>query len=238
MTGVQTCALPISQKLEWETLSDMGNIWDYGWNSFYEFFEKIWLNLWNASKNLNTFRLMLKWGVYDMIQLENVCIVSSLPTKILRDDKGRLHGVEEPAVQRWDGYYNTFIHGVSFSYEERHNFKDGKYSAKEILNRKNQDQKRAMMNVYGNKKLVEDAEAEVLDTSIDGEWYEMRLLRIKDDTEDMYFYEAMDNSKVEKVVLRVAPIVKTAKEAKIRTRKFLREKYQETKQEPEFIKET
>ena len=36
------------------------------------------------------------------------------------------------------------------------------------------------------------------------------------------------------LVLRVAPIVKTAKEAKIRTRKFLREKYQETKQEPEL----
>ena len=173
-----------------------------------------------------------------MIQLENVCIVSSLPTKILRDDKDRLHGVDEPAVQRWDWYYNTFIHGVSFSYEERHNFKDWKYSAKDILNRKNQDQKRAMMNVYGNKKLVEDADAEVLDTSIDGEWYEMRLLRIKDDIEDMYFYEAMDNSKVEKVVLRVAPIVKTAKEAKIRTWKFLWDKYQETKEEPQFIKET
>ena len=35
-----------------------------------------------------------------MIQLENVCIVSSLPIKILRDDKDRLHGVDEPAVQR------------------------------------------------------------------------------------------------------------------------------------------
>jgi len=122
--------------------------------------------------------------------------------------------------------------------EERMKFKNGEISAKEILTRPNQDQKRAMMNVYGNKKLLEDADAEVLDSDIDGQGYEMRLLRIKDETEDMYFYEAMDNSKVEKVVLRVAPIVKTAKEAKIWGRKVLRDQYQKSKESPVFTQET
>jgi hypothetical protein len=87
---------------------------------------------------------------------------------------------------------------------------------------------------------LKEVNAKVVDTDTDNSGNEMNLYRVDlwDDEEDALFYEAVDNSKNEKVVLRVHPTeVKNCKEAKIWTWKILREKYKEW-ESIERIKET
>lgn len=88
--------------------------------------------------------------------------------------------------------------------------------------------------------LLKELQAERIDSAIDGNGYEMNLYSIDlgDDEQPAKFYEAIDPSKNEKIVLRVHPTeVNTCMEAKLRTWKFLWDKYKE-KEEIEFVKET
>ena len=68
----------------------------------------------------------------------------------------------------------------------------------------------------------------------------MVLWKIKGDDEPMIFYEGVDNSKNEKIYLRVPPMMEERRpiEAKIWTFAELWEEYEKTKIIPQFIKET
>ena len=103
-------------------------------------------------------------------------------------------------------------------------------SAKEIIDRQNQDQKRAMLMELDYSELLEELKAEKIDTEVDGNGNTMNLYKIdlQDDENPALFYEAIDPSKNERIVLRVHPTeVKTCMEAKLRTRAFLWDKHQE-----------
>ncbi len=89
-------------------------------------------------------------------------------------------------------------------------------------------------------ELLQDLQAEKIDTWVDGNWYTMNLYKIElwDNEEAAIFYEAIDPSKEEKIVLRVHPTeVKTCMEAKLWSRKYLWDMYKRDK-DVEFIKET
>jgi len=142
------------------------------------------------------------------------------------------------AIEFGDGYGQHYLHWVFFTPDEFEKSKN--IEAKELLNRKNQDQKRAMIMEADYVQLLKEANAKKLDSAIDGNWYEMNLYSVDlwDDTSNAVFYEAIDPSKEEKIVLRVHPTeVKTCMDAKLWTWKFLWDKYK-AKEEIEFIKET
>jgi NADH:ubiquinone oxidoreductase subunit C len=91
-----------------------------------------------------------------------------------------------------------------------------------------------MMMVYGNNKLIKELKAKVVNTMVDENGYDMTLYSIEDTTVEtdsndrfMVFYEAIDPSKNEKIVLRVPPMFKdkTAIEAKYWTFPELWEEY-------------
>jgi hypothetical protein len=79
-----------------------------------------------------------------------------------------------------------------------------------------------MLMEYDYSKIIEVAK--VIDTAIDGLDNPMSLYEIDTgEDEKSLFYEAIDPSKNEKIVLRVHPDCKTCNEAKIRTFKILRD---------------
>jgi hypothetical protein len=214
------------KKLEFYPFSFYWNMHDYWRVSFYDYFQEIGIKLENEKYNI--FKNMLEGWVYDMIQMENVCIVSALPEYIKRDEKNRMHSIDWPAVMFRDGYYLNYIHWVYFDYELFERFKNKELWIKEILNRENQDQKREMIMEIEYDKMLEEMWAEIIDSCIDGNGYIMNLYRVDlwDDEHPAVFYEAIDPSKKEKIVLRVHPTaVKTAMEGKLWTWKFLRDKY-------------
>ena len=220
----------------------MLDFWYYGdvscyWrNAFNDFFTRI--KVIDNSK-FNEYIELNKW-VFLTIQLKDYCFICWNPEYVKRDEKNRLHNVEDMAVKWSDGRGLYYLHGIHFEKEVFDKFKNEELSPQEIMNWKNQDQKRAMLMEIDYPTLLKELKAEKIDSSIDGNGYEMNLYKIDlwDDENPAKFYEAIDPSKNERVVLRVHPTeVKTCMEAKLWTRKFLWDKYKE-KEEIEFVKET
>jgi 6-pyruvoyl-tetrahydropterin synthase len=99
-----------NQEIEYISFSSYGNISDYNWISFYDFFTQIGVINHSGFKE---FKNILLSGIYDMIQLEGFCIVSALPTKIIRNNSGRLHNTKGAAIEFADGYKQYYINGKS-----------------------------------------------------------------------------------------------------------------------------
>ena len=220
-----------------------GSLADYGWVSFYDFFDQIGLldGRPEARDKFRTFRdKVLRANVYDMIQLNRFCIVVALPKYVKRDQAKRVHSLKGHAIEFKDGYGINRIHGVKFDKTLFSRFTKGEVTALEIITHKNQDQKRAMAMAYGNEKLVNELKAQVVSEEVDKLGNTMRILVVKDSEEDLVFYEAIDPSKDEKVYLRIPPefAIKTAREAKVWTFPVMWEEYEKTGKLPEFAIET
>jgi hypothetical protein len=100
------------QKLEYFDFSSYGNVSDYGWTAFYDFFDRIGINLDN--ENFFKFAELLKTGVYDIIQLDGLCIVVQLPKAVRRNNSGFMHSDKFPAIEWSDGYKLYYLNGVHF----------------------------------------------------------------------------------------------------------------------------
>ena len=88
--------------------STYGNVWDYGWLSFYSFFEKIGVF---DNEDFTKYKDMILSGIYDMIQMDTLCVVCKMPDSIIRDDNNRLHSIDGYAIEWDDGYGQHYIHG-------------------------------------------------------------------------------------------------------------------------------
>ena len=101
-------------KLKFYEFASHGSIWDYNWLAFYSYFERIGMDLKN--KDFYKFRDLINSGIYDMVQLDGLCIVSKLPDQIHRiESNGRkvLHADGKPAIEWDDGYKLWFLNGIN-----------------------------------------------------------------------------------------------------------------------------
>lgn len=111
------CDSPYSCQLKYMELSGdnsptefslSGNIWDYGWIAFYQFYSKIGVL---KDDDLNSFISLLERNIYDMIQLDTHCIVSRMPEYININNDNKLHSEDKPAIRFIDGYEQYWIEG-------------------------------------------------------------------------------------------------------------------------------
>ena len=142
--------------------SSYGNISDYGWIAFYDFFTQIGVI---NNDNFNKFKKLLLSGVYDMIQLENICIVCGLPDRINRDVNGRLHSESNSAIHFLDGYEQYYWHGISVPSEWIRN----KLSITKdtIINEKNAEKRRCLQEILGNE-FIKLLDIEIIDKDTEG----------------------------------------------------------------------
>jgi len=120
--------------------------------AFYDFFERI-----GTFKNgdLGKFRGLMKSGVYDMIQLDGLCIVCRMPVQIWRDADKKLHSTTEPAVQFKDGYSQHYLHGIFFGEDLWKRVCEKKLSLKELMSIKNLEQRYVAMKLYVGSEMLE-----------------------------------------------------------------------------------
>ena len=148
---------------EYEQFSSYGNVWDYGWVSFYDFFQRIGVEIKDI---FNDFKNLTKAGHYDMIQLKGFCIVSSLPIKIFRNEDNRLHNPNGPAIEFSDGYKLYFINGrylPSWIWEKA----DKQEITRDMfLKEKNAEIKGGIYEVLGQKKMLDLLGAKEVDKQI------------------------------------------------------------------------
>ena len=101
-----------NQKMEFFTFAYYGSSSDFGWISFYDFFDRIGIKLTN--ENFYKFMELMRSGIYDMVQLDGLCIVASLPKIVRRNTQNFMHSDEFPAIEWRDGFKLHYLNGVFF----------------------------------------------------------------------------------------------------------------------------
>ena len=93
-------------------------------------------------------------------------MVCARPTKILRDDQGRLHSENGMAIQYPDGWGLYLLHGVQFPEELYRKVTSGTMPFEEILAIEDIDQRTQAMKFGDPKKFLEHVKAKKLDERI------------------------------------------------------------------------
>ena len=191
-----------SDKLKVYNFAYYGSVWDYGWVSYYDYFRKIGKVKLSA---FNNFVFLLKAGIYDMIQLDKVCIVSDMPSKIHRDDRNRLHNLSGPAIEWRDGYHLYFANGVAVP--EKIILHPEKLTKKDWMNQSNLEVRRVIQEQMGSR-FVEKIGGKLLHKGGRGKLYEVDL---HDDPEKVARYvKVKDSSTKREYYLRVPPTINDA----------------------------
>lgn len=142
-------------KIEFENFAFYGGIQDYGWVSFYDFFTQIGVI---NHDGFNRFRKLMLSGVYDMIQLNDWCIVCGLPSQLTRNAVQQLHSTAGPAIKWNDGCEYYFINGRSLPAKHFKSISDKKFTMKDFINEPNEEYKSTcialMQELYGDEHLV------------------------------------------------------------------------------------
>jgi len=152
-----------NKELKYFDFCSYGSIEDYGWLSFYDFFERIGVDYENEA--FTKFKDLVRSGIYDMIQTEEYCVVCLLPKQILRDGANRLHCTEDMAISWDDGYGQHYIHGVFFDEELWKEVINPNAKGKTILAIKNAEQRMAAIKYIGMEKFLKLADAKLLERS-------------------------------------------------------------------------
>ena len=142
------------QKMEYQSFAWIqgGSIADYYWVSFYDFFTQIGVI---NHEGFNQFKNVLLSGIYDMIQLNGYCIVSSLPKRIIRNASGRLHNPTGPAIEFADGYAQYYVNGRALPAWIWEKAAAGEITKEMFLQETNSEIKGGMYEVLGQKKMMD-----------------------------------------------------------------------------------
>jgi len=134
-----------ANELEWFNTSNYGNFSDYGWLSFYDYFDAIAPAL--IPDEFRIYRQFLKSGFYDMIQLKGMCIVCERPKLITRNNQGLMHNTDGPCIQWNDGYEFYSINGRIVSPENFKAVRQNTLSVDTFFRIENQDERAAIIQM-------------------------------------------------------------------------------------------
>ena len=152
---------------------------NYGWVSFYDFFEKI--NIVDDF-NFKQYKKILKSGVFNAYEFENYVFAIQPPIYVERNSQGRLHSTSTAAVKFRDGSSYYFINGRQIP--EWVVEKKDAITKDQFLQEKNLDIKGAIYEVLGSEGIINLLGAEITDTKTihhaNGDVETVELLKTKD----------------------------------------------------------
>lgn len=152
---------------------------NYGWVSFYDFFEKI-----NVVDNFNfkQYKKILKSGVLNAYEFENCVFAIQPPIYVERNSQGRLHSTSTAAVKFRDGSSYYFINGrpiPEWVIEKKDSITKDRF-----LQEKNSDIKGAIYEVLGSEGIINLLGAEIKDSKTihhaNGDVETVELLKTKE----------------------------------------------------------
>lgn len=125
------------------------------WVPFYDYFQRIGVSLGPKEKDFNRYKeIVLSEFVYGMFY-ESVAIVSVKPLEINRDENGRLHKIDGPAIKWRDGWENYAVHGVRFKKDLfTEAFIKKSLKPEDILTLDNAEQKSVIIQEYGYGEII------------------------------------------------------------------------------------
>ena len=186
--------------------------WEFGqfgtWlNSFYDIFSELGVDI----------------SPLDGVKEYNLCagmsflfwdwaVVSDRPAEIHRDERGRLHRLDGPALRYLDGFSIYAVHGVRCAADIIENPKS--ITVSRIEKETNQELRRVMIELYGQAKYLLDAGAKKVHSDDYGQLYRKEI----PGDEDLVMVKVVNSTaepdgSFRDYFLRVPPTVKTAREA-------------------------
>ena len=148
-----------------------------GWLSFYDYFEKIGINV---TPDFKKFRDYAKSGYFMTIFLDGFAIVCPRPKDVHRLSTGRLHNEKGPALS-WEGEDYWFLNGIRVP-EWLVKTEAGQIDPKKALEEKNVDIQREIIRKVGAERMLKACKAETLDVFTDSHTKggnEYKLMRMK-----------------------------------------------------------
>jgi len=127
-----------------------GDVTDYGWVAFWDYFQSLNHFVDFDWSKFDNFKMLLNSGIYEMITLDGLCVVCSMP-KVIQDAENRLHSVSKPAVIFKDGFSMNYIHGVFIKDDMWSKLQDGTYSFEDWLKEENEEVKTACLAFMDEK---------------------------------------------------------------------------------------
>jgi hypothetical protein len=154
------------------------------------------------------YKSLMNEGGY-IFTFEKMCLVCDRPIKHSIDSEERLHAEAEPAIEFSDGFFRKYVYqGIEIP-EKYGRLHPHQWQAKWLLEEKNAELKRLLIQVIGYDRIC----TEVQPTELDSE-QEYTLLRIDDaDVEPMYLLKMTCPSTGYIHALRVPPNISSAREA-------------------------
>jgi hypothetical protein len=187
-----------------------------GFLAYYDYFERIGIV---NHKPFGEWRDYLKSGIWSIDYFDGCVIISRLPTKVIRDQNGRLHSFTEPAVQWADGLNNHFIYGVGFPAEIWNSIVKKTISAKEAISLPDLAQRTIACQTIGYDSVLAELGAKLIDketrTTPNGQNLNYQLLEINlnDDGQPAKFVKVECPSTGRETLLRVHPRIDTVRTA-------------------------
>lgn len=153
----------------WNSVGDLAKkfswigCWDYGWAAFYDYFIKIGIV---EHKEFCEYRdKIIKSGMWSAISYKNICIPIKMPTNVCRNRQRQLHSTTGYAVTFADGYGQHYLSNVFFPKNLYERLISGNMGVPNILKIKNTEQRMAALSFIGAEKLLQQCNAELVDSS-------------------------------------------------------------------------
>ena len=138
----------------WDSVGDSGfGQHDANWLGFYDFFREE-AGLQNQTKKIIGLTELSKHAGW-FLPHENICWVSERHSILNRDDKGRLHSFNAPAVMYPDGWAIYAVHGVRVP--EYVIINPDKITVEDIETEVNAEIRRVKIDRYGQEKFLKDS---------------------------------------------------------------------------------
>lgn len=193
----------------WEDFAWYANVGDYGWIAFYQFFAEIGRL---QQPSFERYRNMMLNGIWDMLQMDNVCVYSTKPLFIRRNEEGRMHSLDGPCILFQDGFKRYFINGrevPGWIIDNPETITSEKFFAEP-----NNDVRGAMMTVLGTEKFALMLDCELVSTDhANNETYELYRSKQADPTlGHLQYVKVVCPSTKTQHVLTVPGDIKTALE--------------------------
>ena len=176
-----------SEKMKVFDFSYYGNISDYWWVAFYSYFQEIQISLWEAENFFNIFKWMILWGVYDMIQLENYCLVAELQLSCYKDERKRLHNTKWPAIEWRDWYKLYYINWIQIKDEKLYwKIVKDELTVEELLSIENNDTRAIAYDFFWKEKFANEPH-KIIDKKIDEKGNEMKVIEFENKNIGRYY---------------------------------------------------
>ena len=199
------------EKLSLYSFANYGSIWDYGWCSFYSFFKDIGIV---QHESFKEFLKIKQTGIYDMIQLDGLCVVCEMPKHIHRDELNRLHCEDGYAIKWDDGYALSYWHGIKVPDKLTH-FPE-EINQEDIKKESNAEIRRCYQEALGDDRYAELLGVVTLEKTTDRSGRELLLKETRDPdpsiNEKIKYIVVSDTSTERQYYLCVPPEITSARQ--------------------------